>query len=334
MATLDLTTNPIADWQQAILDGYAFPPYSWIRQVTKESRQALMRHELEQATGGNGQTLLGHVADERLTGFAQARRLEWDSRHFGIEMWRLEHLGAWGGPARQRETAEALAQAVVQAVGQRGGHSIQARAPIDNLPAVHALEGTGFRTVEVTTTWLFDLNRSPIPAKQHPALVRDVRPDDADALIALAHTAYAPTPDRFHSDPHLSSRASSELYAEWMRNSLSGALADHIAVALGDGQPVGYSTLRDLGDMGGRCNVRIAQMGLGAMMPAYRERGLVTDVVIHHLEWLRRRGGELCIVGTQGNNIPAQRVFLKAGFKPAATSLSLHFWPETTVVDT
>jgi RimJ/RimL family protein N-acetyltransferase len=327
MMIVDLKTHPTVHKKQAIINHYPFLPYWWIRGITTESRQSLMDRELDKALTAEKACLLGYVSDENeLLGFAQTRWLEWDTNHFEIEIWRLDHLGTWGPSSRQWAVAETLAQAVVQVAREQGVRNVQARIPIDNLPAIQALESVGFRTVEVLTTWIFDLSKSPIPPKRHPDAIRDFKPSDSETLIELARAAYAPTPDRFHADPHLSSKASSELYAEWMRNSCSGQMADHICVAEFNGEAVGYSTMKYLGDHEGLCNARIAQLGLGAISPQSRNNGIVTDTVIYHLEWLNQRQADYCLVGTQGNNIPPQRVWLKTGFRPATMELSLHYW--------
>jgi ribosomal protein S18 acetylase RimI-like enzyme len=326
LTVIDLKTQPGADWKQTIINHYAFLPYWWISGITAGSRQALMGRDLDSALSGDRTCLLGYVAGTGdLLGFAQMRWLEWDTHHFGFEIWRLDHLGV-GNLSQQRTIANALAQGCLRAMRGLECQNIQARIPIDNLSAIHALENAGFQTMEILTTWLFDFTRSSIPPTRNPELVRDFEPADAQSLIELARTVYTPIPDRFHVDPHLSSKASNELYAEWIRNSCTGQLADHISVAESDGKTVGYATLKYLGDHDGLCNARIAQLGLGAMSPGFRDQGFVTDLVIHNLEWLNRRQAAFCFVGTQGNNIPPQRVWLKAGLKPATMSLTLHYW--------
>jgi GNAT superfamily N-acetyltransferase len=116
------------------------------------------------------------------------------------------------------------------------------------------------------------------------------------------------------------------MYAEWTRNSCSGQMADHIAVATSNGKVVGYVAVRYPGNYNGLCNAQIALWGLGAVSPDSRSRGIFSDLIIHNLEWLSRRGADYCFGGTQGNNISQQRALLKAGLKPAMTALSLHYW--------
>jgi len=327
MATVNLKTDPRVDWNKTILSHYPFLPYWWIDGTTLKSRQSLLGRALDRAQSKKRACVVGYVSREgEMLGFSQATRLAWDTRHFGCEIWRLEHMGAWGELPSREAVACALIRETIRVAGELGCRCIQARIPVDNLVAIHALERAGFKTMEVYSTWVFDLLKWEIPPKRNPRMIRDFRPSDADALIQLARSSYNRIPDRFHMDPHFPEDASNELYAQWIRNSCSGELADFIAVAESEGRIIAYATLRDFGDYDGLSNVRIAQLGLGAVLPDFRNRGLVSDLVIHNMEWLNRRHGRFSLIATQGNNIPAQRLFLNAGFKPATTALTLHYW--------
>jgi GNAT superfamily N-acetyltransferase len=327
MAIIDLKTEPSAHWKPTIVEYYAYPPYWWLSGVTFQSRQALLDRELTRAVSDQESWLLGYVSDAGdCLGFAEMRRLEWDTQHFGFDIWRLDHLGAWGGRSQLSHILTTLVQQCLCTAHEQGCHNMQARIPIDSLLSIHALEDFGFKTMEILTTWIFDLSRWPIPPQRNQDLTRNAEPADTASLIELARTVYAPIPDRFHVDPQLSSKASNELYAQWMQNSCCGHLADHISVAESEGQVVGYSTLRYFSDHNGACNARVAQLGLGGVSPEFRQRGIVTDLVIHNLKWLACHQADFCFVGTQGNNVPPQRVWLKIGFKPVTMSLTLHYW--------
>jgi len=335
VGTLNLKkTGPWGDFRGTILARYPFPPYWWLDPVTREGRQLLLGRALDQARSRKRACVLGYVSgDGKISGFSQATRLAWDSNHFGCEIWQLEHVGSWGGRSGPEEVARALISQTIREAGELGCRSMQARIPVDNLTAIHTLERAGFRTMEVYSTWVFDLLKWEIPPRRNPEMIRDFRPSDTDALVRLARFSYASIPDRFHVDHHFPEDASNELYAEWIRNSCSGEMADFIAVAEHGGRVIGYATLRDFGDYDGLSDVRIARLGLGAVVPDFRSRGLVSDMVIHGLEWLNRRHGRFALISTQGNNIPAQRLFMKAGFRPAASDLTLHYWRERNQVE-
>jgi len=327
MTIVDLRQTSISEWPRQIVAGYAFPPYWWLRRVTEASRQAMMKDALEQALANPQICLLGDVEDGVLTGFAQLRRLDWDSRHFGLEIYRLDYLGTWGDPENRRVAAHRLAEAVVAQARAVGAHTIQTWAPMDDIPAVHAMETAGFRTMETRVTWVFDLSRTPLPdhCLEDGVIIREHRSADAEALANLAGSAYTCIPDRFHVDPHLPMPACDDLYRQWMLNSISTDLADHIAVIEVEGQVSGYASLKYLGDMKGLCNLRLAQLLLGAVVPSLQHRGLVTQALIYNLNWLKDKT-DVVHVGTMVNNIAPQIAWLKLGFRPALAGPSMHLW--------
>lgn len=323
----DLKKDMTPVWRDSLLNRYAFPRYWWLRRVTAESRRALMEEELSAALEGTQTMVLGCLTEKGdLQGFALAHHLAWDTRHFGYNIWRLDHIGVWGENDVRVTAANALVEAMTAKLSDLGGECIQARVPMDNLTAIHSLETHGYRIVESLTTWHLDLRRISLPSLKQPERIRTFEPDDTEALVELARNVYTPIPDRFHMDPYLSDRASDELYAEWMRNSCSGDMADYIAIGHDNGSVVGYATSLYYGDHGGRCNLRVGQLMLGAVDPAYRNQGINADMMTKTLAWMRGEGADVCLVGTQVNNIPVQISWQKVGFRPGTVALTLHHW--------
>ncbi|MCB9422091.1 MAG: GNAT family N-acetyltransferase [Ardenticatenaceae bacterium] len=315
-----------ADWQNDILARYPFQPYWWVRQVTRQSQQNLMRRQLEKIAADETAVVLGAYNHQpELAGFAAMAPLAWDTEHFGLNVWRVSHLGVWAKP-QQRETACALAQKLIREARQREAATLHIWASLNDINAIHALEEVGFRTMEAQVFWLFDLQRQPIPEQITTATFRPHQAADVETLVALARQVYTPIPNRFHADPHLPKAACDELYAKWLRNSCSGEVADYISVIEVDGKVVGYGTLRFLDDQDGLCNVRMGQFMLGAIDPAFRQKGLHDDLLRSMLVWLKEQQTDVAFVGTQTNNAAAQSGMARMGWRPVSGGLSLHVW--------
>jgi RimJ/RimL family protein N-acetyltransferase len=207
---------------------------------------------------------------------------------------------------------------------------------MDDIVAIHALEKVGFRTMDVLVTWILDFATAPDdPQRIQPdhldpgsqgVTVRPYKPGDEEPLTRLAALANSrQMPNRFQADPHLQTEACDELYRQWMLNSISTDLADYISVVECEGQVVGYSSLKHLGDIDGLCNLRLSQLLLGAVVPGMRRRGLATQALIDNLKWLADKT-DVVYVGTQVNNIAAQRAWANLGFRPARAGPSMHLW--------
>jgi hypothetical protein len=330
MNVIDLKKFGDRECLKTIEQRYRFKPYWWIRQVDEHSRCQLMERHLEQVQENDTAVILGAFTDdEELAGFATMNPLPWDTEHFAVDIWRVGHLGVWGEPQQQRETAGKLTQAVVRQAARHGAQALTIWEPLDAIGVIHALEAGGFRTMESQVYWLYDLQRQPLQPPKTNALFRPHTPADTEALMPLARRVYTPIPDRFHADPHFPTAVSDDLYARWLHNSCTGEAADYISVLEVDGEVVGYATLRYLDDQAGLCNVHMGQFLLGAIEPRYRQAGGVYDDLLRSLlVWLVDRHADLAFVGTQTNNAAAQCGMARMGWRPVCGGLSLHFWQE------
>jgi ribosomal protein S18 acetylase RimI-like enzyme len=93
-----------------------------------------------------------------------------------------------------------------------------------------------------------------------------------------------------------------------------------VLVAEVDGAAAGYITL----DYTSPSDSRI---GLFAVGPAARGRGVGQQLVRCGLEWLHSQGAQHCRVVTQGRNRGALRLYQKAGFRLEDLKLWYHLWP-------
>lgn len=327
MDVIDLKQQDPRVWHEQLISHYPYAPFSWIRTVDTVSRQALLCRDIDRACESDQTRLLGvQDGDGILLGFAQFGKLDWDSHHYGFDVWGMKHVGFWGTTETRATAGDTLCAAVVDETKGQGAATIHARVPLDNIGAIHALENSGFRVMEVQTLWLFDLHKQPIPAYCSGFEQHEMRPENATEAIELARHAYTGTPDRFHADPHLAEPLSDALYADWIRNCISGQEADYMTVTMDRDRVIGYGTLRYWGDQDGCCNVRIGQLLLGAVDPAYRERGVNVDVMAGMLHWLREAGADVAYVGTQANNISSLISMTKLGWRPVHSALGLHAW--------
>jgi ribosomal protein S18 acetylase RimI-like enzyme len=323
-----LLKDVAGDWVEDVVDNGRFRPYWWIRQVTAESQRALMQQQLSEWQQDDTAVLLGvyNGNASELTGFAAMKPLDWDTSHFGINVWRLHHLDVWGDLPQRLEAACALVAAVRQEAFRHDAQTVHVWMPLDAIHLIQALEAVGFRTMESQIYWLFDLKRQLLPPKLTEVVFRSHQPTDEAALVSLARHAYTTIPNRFHSDPNLPNDLCDELYANWLHNSCSGEAADYITVIDVDDRVAGYATLRYLNDQQGLCNVRLGQLLLGAINPAYRQRGLHDDMLRSILVWLLEQKADIAFVGTQTNNAAAQMGMARNGWRPVCSGLSLHLW--------
>jgi dTDP-4-amino-4,6-dideoxy-D-galactose acyltransferase len=182
-------------------------------------------------------------------------------------------------------------------------------APSEGPAAVRATDA-GFRPVDVRVT----LGRATHRAQ---ADVRPAQPDDAARLREIARVSHRTT--RFYADPRFPDTRCDDLYEHWLQSSLDG-WADTVLVVERDGRAAGYVT----------CHVDrgagTAAIGLVAVAPEARRRGLGGTLVAGALTWCDAHGVARLTGATQGRNVTAIRVFERSGFRTESVALWLHGW--------
>lgn len=123
---------------------------------------------------------------------------------------------------------------------------------------------------------------------------------------------------RFARDPQFPREKFQALYREWMRKSLSGELADAVLTAGNADQPLGMVTLSARGDQG--------EIGLIAVDATARGQHIGAALVRAAQTWYLERGLKRARVVTQGENIPACRLYAKCGYNISEVEYLYHFW--------
>jgi GNAT superfamily N-acetyltransferase len=248
---------------------------------------------------------LGDVRELREAGpkAAPCELLEWDTAFWGVPVARV---------AAETMTDDSRAEVDAWCI-DNGISCLYFLARSDDPETIAAAERGGFFQTDTRVT----LSRALGPERQEapPAQIRPAQPSDLPTLKAIARVSHGTT--RFYHDPHFPDDRCGELYAEWIQSSFeSGAT---VLVVDEGGRAVGYITcwVED-GNRG--------YIGLLAVDPAARERGLGAALGNAALDWLAARGVTHSAVPTQARNVAAIGLIEQAGYAIEYTQLWFHKW--------
>lgn len=189
-----------------------------------------------------------------------------------------------------------------------GDAFVTAKRPAEDVDGCSALADAGFRLVD--TNLLFE---GPMPQAGDSANARPARPDDRDAVAAVAGTAFRFS--RFHLDPRIPDDIADATRAAWAANFFAGARGDAMIVATdADDRPAGFLQLL--------CGTDALTIDLIAVAADARGRGLGAAMVsagcgAHPAPLLR--------VGTQAANTHSARFYEGLGLRLAAASYVFHW---------
>ena len=171
-----------------------------------------------------------------------------------------------------------------------------------------AAERGDFFLTDVRVTFRADLRGRVTQPRPH---VRPAQPRDREPLAELARVCHDTT--RFFHDPHFDRERCGELYARWMLSSIDGGAATVLVAEIG-GAPVGYVT----------CEA--GRIGLIAVAESARRRGVGQALCDAAFDSFVELGEQTVEIVTQGRNLPAQRLFQRAGAHVDGVELWFHKW--------
>jgi ribosomal protein S18 acetylase RimI-like enzyme len=123
---------------------------------------------------------------------------------------------------------------------------------------------------------------------------------------------------RFRLDPAIPAGKFEELYNEWITKSVTGELAFDVLVARRAGTIVGLTTVGEKPDL--------AEIGLVAVAEEARGSGIGGALIREAIVRARRRGFRAIQVATQQANVPAVRLYERAGFTLNSRTHVYHYW--------
>ncbi|MGC9356432.1 MAG: GNAT family N-acetyltransferase, partial [Anaerolineae bacterium] len=231
------------------------------------------------------------------------RILPWDSDFFGFRVAELER-GALSEKAWPPIHAWCREQRV---------RCVYYRAdPVDFESSALALQ-SGFLLADVRLLFERSLDRG-LAEELRETAIRPIRAQEWPIVEDLARSmAFV---SRFHRDSHFPQGAAGEMYVIWVRK--VGAGRGEILVAEVGDRVAGFIA----------CDVEdgVGDIALVGLAPEFRGQGLGGLLVRASLRWFQREGCSTAQVVTQGHNVPAQRIYQRAGFLTKRVSLVYHRW--------
>jgi hypothetical protein len=310
-----------------LIDAYAFKPYRNYRALPRKRQNDVLRAEVHAALDADGG--FAAVSAPGSTDAPQAaaiiRPLPWDSAFFGLAMAKLTHvLRVDADAAATRAKVKEVIDLAVRQCRQRGIQHVAARIDAADADTIQALEGAGFRMVDVLATYIYHHKREPPALLKEMGVVRLFRPEDTEQIIAITREAYRGFRGRYHLDPHLDKTRVDDLYIEWARKCCAFEWAEVVIVSEnGKGGLHGWASYRHIEPVSKIGGTPIQGGGLGACR---RETpGAYASIVRAGAVRVHAAGG-VSECQTQLFNFSTIRVYEAIGTQFVRADCTLHAW--------
>jgi len=139
-------------------------------------------------------------------------------------------------------------------------------------------------------------------------------PDSTLIKLALESGIYS----RFYIDKKIGKSKYEALYKEWIINSVNKKLAKAVLIYLDKEVTAGFVTL-------GEKNAR-ADIGIISVNRIYRGKGIGKALMLSGEKWFLNNNFNLIQVVTQGENLPARRLYESCGYELHKEEFVYHLW--------
>ena len=312
-----LTAQPFGLEQLAA--DWPFKGHRWRRDASPRALSRLAGTRLLNLLAARDARAWGVRCGDALHALAILQPLEWDSRELDLSAGRLDVIlaGAAFSPAA---TADALVAAALDEARRLAMQHVSARVDAGDDAVIHALEGQGFRNVDVLLTF------GAATDDLHPATrataggLRQGLPADAAAVGEIAAASFRH--GRFHADPAIGPERAQDVYRRWAHACCDGGAADHVIVADLEGEVAGFVACTVQHDTAAHLAGPTGTITLIAASEHARRRGVGAALVAAAVEWFRAREVAAVEVGTQLRNAAAARLYERCGFRLVGGALS------------
>lgn len=271
-----------------------------------------------------------HVSDPSQHSIdAEIARLEWDSDHFGFSVARLRPIDA-SEAGLAAVLARARRQGVVMAVWTTGPETLVSAELLSDFHGALVDEkstfASGLATLSTFTSSVTSSLREGSLCNNDATASKTIVQPYSEAIASdelLALSIVAGVHSRFNCDPRFPREKFEELYRIWMERSVRRELADAVLVA----RDVMSATSGLLGMVTVSVVDTFGSIGLIAVAQNARGRGVGTRLIDAAHDWMREHGAVDARVVTQGANLPACKLYERAGYRLASVEHYYHFWP-------
>jgi RimJ/RimL family protein N-acetyltransferase len=191
----------------------------------------------------------------------------------------------------------------------------------DKINSIYLAESNGFHLVDIRVTLETDLLVNPyvnIQSQEIMPLTRAATRNDIDEIKKIAGKNHYQT--RFFKDKRFPRDKSAELYKLWIKQGFED-IHGIVLVAQVKKKIAGYIVLQMDDNYTGI-------IGLTGVDKNFRNKGVGAALIGAALNWFKVNGAKRATVVTQGNNMPAMRLYSKFGFLTFENMLWYHRWFE------
>jgi len=287
----------------------------WFRGFYANDTQVEARYFSKRLHAQRGKGILIELRDEGgLVALGELGRLDWDSKHFGIEVYRvLFVLVDMGLPLAKRQAIfEMMHRAIGDVAKSSGARLLLRRLRSARIDEIRILESMGYRLADNVVTMTMNPTLKQTTVFPQGVTVRKLAIEDVSAAQDLMKGSFSLS--RFCLEPLLARRGEA-VYEQWLVNALSDL--SHLpngSVVEYDGKFAGFTLWTKNAGVDADIGCALAALDLFIVGESWRGKGLGKILLGETLHVMREDGAEKVEASTWIAQSAAMATYQKMGF--------------------
>jgi GNAT superfamily N-acetyltransferase len=311
------------------LPRFTHPPLGQLHHLSPDQHRAHWLNEISKSLADEPSIAFASIVSEKVNGFLIYNESPWDSQITGKRIGNIKHLAVAGDDHAATEILQDLIDELTRTLGKREMQCVACRVNSSELPAIHALEQSGFLLMDTLLDLVFDFSRVPteqISRPQRDARLKTRRAEAGDIpeLMAMSERAFAGYFGRYHADSRIPRSTATRIYSEWVRAAFEG-WADWILVAEFDNKIAGHTVWRKILERQDANSLGVASCDLLVVDPEFQGHRLGAALV-HDGMQIARDFARYLVTPLHVCNYSVQRTFQSLGWRIAGARHSFHKW--------
>ena len=234
---------------------------------------------------------------------------------FNSDIFRINmgNIVEYSSEDSNKEISETIQKACIE-----GYDHLAVKIAANNNRLVNCFLREGFYIVDSQVIYVVDVRLMGIELQKHNntavSFHEITNEREKNFITSISEKAF--TNDRFHSDFFLPKERANQYYMKWSNNCCKG-LSDKVYVLTVDDELVGYITLS--------FEEKNAIVGLAAIAPEFRGKGMFSELIKHTIGELFDSGKERLFYGTQLSNSPVLSTILGVDGRVCQCNHVLHY---------
>ena len=262
------------------------------------------------------------MSSSRLTEFREGavwtETLEWDSAILGIPSAKINAFFVFGNQWTDANSLSLVEDAEVM-LRDMGAKFASCRICYSNRPLIDALLMNGWQLRDILAIYVAP---SPPPrSSPNTAQIVDLAP--LEATNFLDHFSSSFRHARMYRDPKISQAIADHFYRRLCERVLQNASGKTVGI-LSKTRVAGIAVGGFDADLKKQLNINLTYLWQITVFPEFRGMGLSAALLRGFQN--RFQNADVIEIGTQIDNVPANRLYSRAGLRHSATAITLHKW--------